>query len=389
MGRKKRFDLTGMLFTMLFALAGSILCSRIRGIAETSAEGSILWSGLFLAVCFFCSLSGLWLSLYIRRMKMQRRIDWGISFILLILCAALLGAGGQFFYQKSVEKGSADTDIVLLFDSSRSMAPYKSACVDAAGILIDDMKETDRMQTVLFAGKVFDKSELLFMDESGKAQVKSILSGCDEIVGTTDFDLAFMEALEAFSEGEDRNQAIILLTDGLGAVSEAVQKECLERKIRVCTISIGGMDEKEEQVRHLTDFIKQTGGFETVVPAGAENQLNAEQLLGALEEAFRVGSRIVSGEQIIIYGNEMEGIYYFLIRAVVFGLCGVAGSGLYYGRFRFARCMAGGVLGLLLAFWLTVLNARDAMGYFMAMAGFVICIFASYAVYQQEEAEDV
>ena len=125
--------------------------------------------------------------------------------LLTVLCLQ-----GQLSFARSM-------DAVLVIDGSGSMntTDPERLRVQGANIFIDLSDEGDRVGVVEFCSRIRQSQSLLVMDESGREEVRDVVSRAGA-QGYTNIKIGLEEALEILEEGGDptRAQAVILLTDG-------------------------------------------------------------------------------------------------------------------------------------------------------------------------------
>ena len=336
------FRISCWLGSCLGAIAGAGLAAaldQVNGPMET-----ILWSGCLFLAAFAGGFLGLQLSLALnRRWRVHRPPQWPAA---LALSAVLLfgaGAGGQALFmisrQEAVPTASA-VDLVLLLDASSSMdtSGYSAPRTDAATQFVEALDEDVQVQAVSFAAAVIDATELLPMDDTGKAALRDFIAAIDS-VGNTDFNAPLDLAVETLADQarSDASQAILLLTDGEGDFSDSMADTLTERGIRFFSIRIAAYNSSSDQVRALQDLAADTGGFDTRLDPGPDGSVDTADMLTAFQEAFQAaaeGGRLTLDEDLLISSEETS-LYQFVVRLAVLALCAVLFGTGYFGRFRF------------------------------------------------------
>ena len=345
----------------VLSLLGCLLVARLAGSPPVSASDAadyIVWSGSFFFAVFLGGFAGLRLSLALnRRGRPLRRRGWLAAFILSGVLLFGAGAGGQALFMLSREEitRSSAVDLALLLDASGSMdsAGYNAPRTEAAVQFVDAMDEDIRIQAVSFASTVLDHTELLTMDDSGKAAVIDFIRAIDS-VGMTDFDSPVSLAIDtlAAQSAEDHHQAIILLTDGEGTLSTDTATALMESGIRLFSIRIDAANSSSQEARTLIDLAEATGGFDTRLEPSTDGGVDTATLLDAFEEAFQASSETrIQMEETLLLSSVNTSPYQFLVRLVTLVLCAVLFGIGYFARWSFsaAACnaLSGGVLTVL------------------------------------------
>ena len=218
----------------IFSLAGALLGSQLVAAMYDNVNGPMehaLWGGAVFLAIYIGGFAGLSLSLRFGRWRARRPRGWLVSFI---LCGALIfaaGAGGQALFMVTREEVVVSTDkvdMVLLLDASSSMdsAGYDAPRTEAASQFVDTVGEDNRLQAVSFASTVLDSTDLLYMDSTGKQELKDFIASIDSI-GQTDFNAPLRLAVDTLTAEArpDVNRAILLLTDGEGDLDSDVAQD--------------------------------------------------------------------------------------------------------------------------------------------------------------------
>lgn len=167
-----------------------------------------------------------------------------VAALLGMACVVVAGSRPQFGASLA-EKTERGADLMVLLDVSRSMlaedvAPNRlSAAKDGLGSLLDEARG-DRVGLIVFAGKSVLKAPLT----TDRGFVREILRDIDTRSaprGGTRLGDAIHRALEAMPPAEDRDQAIVLITDGEDHDSqpEAAARQAAERNVKIFSVLLG------------------------------------------------------------------------------------------------------------------------------------------------------
>lgn len=314
-------------------LAMGVWAALYDGLSATGI-GHAVWCGGFLAIGLAGGFLGVLLTMALRKkIRIHYPGNRALALILGVVIAFVAGFGGQIIYSIGLSTTTGDVDFVLLLDYSDSMIPYMEPSADAAKTLIDSMDENMCVQAVTFASRVIDKTALLPMDQPGKDKVKAFIDASD-IVGGTNFDEAFREALDTLNKNASKNraQAVIMLTDGDGSVDKQLQNRFVSAGIRVYSIRITDGSYVSGNAKELATFAENTGGFDTEVKLDAKYQIDETALLAAFEGAFEDATSLKWDEGSFLIDRDPTGFRKVAVRVVIALLYGLLLSWVYYGR---------------------------------------------------------
>lgn len=389
---KKGIDRLVLALTVLFSAAGCIFCFLILPRLDADAWGRILWSGLFFSVPFAGSLLGSFLAETIQSHRFTVLRRRGRIMTLLIAAAAgfATGAAGQALYMISPSEKQADVDMVLLLDGSGSMEEKKEGCVTAAEALIGQMDENSRVQVASFAAAVLGNTDLLPMDEAGKQEVSEFIAGID-VIGGTEFGQPLSFALESLTsqQGEERKQAVILLSDGEGPLPDSLEKDYIDQGLVLYTIRIDSGSEETEDTKKLIRMAEATGGFDTLIAADENGAVDTEELTEAFASAFAATKELSAGDQMIVYGKPGDlPLIRFLIRTLVFAVYAVLAGAIYYRRLSAGQSIGNLAAGILLSVGVTVSGIVAEENPVPSCVLFCLLIFSAYTTYDHDEEAD-
>ena len=167
-----------------------------------------------------------------------------VAMLLGLACVVVAGARPRFgvSFEEAVQRGA---DLVALLDVSRSMmaedvAPNRLRAAKAGILSLLDQSGGDRVGLIVFAGKPVLKAPLT----ADRAFLREILEEIDVESaprGGTRLGDAIVKALETLAPRGDRDQAIVLFTDGEDHDSrpEAAARQAAERNVKVFTVALG------------------------------------------------------------------------------------------------------------------------------------------------------
>lgn len=389
---KKGYDRLVWILTFLCGGIGCGFCLMILRRTAEDTMGKILWSGLFFSVPLLASLLGCYLAEVIQRRRFTVLRKRGRVLTLIFAAAAgfLVGAGGQAVYMISPYEKNADVDLALLLDGSGSMEDKKAGCEEAARALLEQMDESSRVQVVSFAAAVLGNTELLPMDEDGKRTVTDFIRSVD-VIGGTEFGqpLSFALGSLAGSREEGRTQAVLLLSDGEGTFPAALENEYLAQDLILYTIRIDTGTEETEDTRRLISMAQATGGFDILVPADENGQVDTGALTEAFSQVFSASRGIGMGEDMIVYGGAGSlPALHVLIRTGVFILYALLVGLIYYRSLRRRQLQGNLAAGALLSVLITILGQLGLDSPVLSSVLFCVLIFCAYTTYDDDREAD-
>ena len=281
-------------------------------------------------------------------------------------------------------------DMVLLLDGSGSMQGKKEPCVQATEALLEQMDEQSRAQAVAFASCVLGNTELLPLDEEGRETLIKFVEGTD-IIGGTEFGQPLTFALNSLEEKKEtgRIQAVILLSDGEGPFPETLEEEYKEKDVVLYTIRMDAGEQETETARQLVQFAQKTGGFDTKIPVDEKGQISTDELTKAFRQAFSAAKEFGMGEGMLVFGK-IKGSFLlrFLIRALIFSVCGILVGAVYYRRLNKEQAIGNAAAGLVLCVLVTVLGQIGVGSLSASCVLFCVFIFSAYTTYDLDEEVD-
>lgn len=176
----------------------------------------------------------------------RRWVKYSLIFLsLLFMAMALSGPQYGFKWQEIERKG---VDLFIAIDCSKSMlaSDIKPTRLERAKREIYDllsMLEGDRAGLVAFAGTAFVQCPLT-LDYSAFHMFMNALGPDYLPLGGTDIAGAIEAALDGFSEKEDTEKALIIITDGESTGGDPLEaaKEAKKRGVKIFCIGVGSDD---------------------------------------------------------------------------------------------------------------------------------------------------
>ena len=178
-----------------------------------------------------------------KRKRTIKVILFLLAFSSLIIALCNLQTGS-----KLTEVKREGADIIVCIDVSNSMLaqdllPNRLTRAKYALEKMIDALEGDRLGLVIFAGEAYVQLPITTDYSAAKLFLESISTGMVPVQGTN-LAAAIKKASESFSNDQEKNKAIILITDGENHESEAVEaaEACGKRGIMINTIGIGSQN---------------------------------------------------------------------------------------------------------------------------------------------------
>jgi Ca-activated chloride channel family protein len=175
-----------------------------------------------------------------KRKRTIKVILFLLAFSSLILALCNLQTGS-----KLAEIKREGADIIVCIDVSNSMLaqdlqPNRLMRAKYALEKMIDALQGDRLGLIIFAGEAYVQLPITKDYGAAKLFLESISTGMVPVQGTN-LAAAINKATESFSEGTEKNKAIILITDGENHDSDALEaaEACGKKGIMINTIGIG------------------------------------------------------------------------------------------------------------------------------------------------------
>jgi len=381
--RGKQFGWVMSGASALGALCAMLLLTGQQKSAMDMPVQRALWVGAFFLMIFLFGFCALQLAMLLsRKYKVERPRLWWAAFLLACVLVFGIGFGGQYLFMYSKEEvvTPAEVDMVLLLDASGSMEScgYITPRNDAACQFVDSLDDDCQLQAVAFAGRVMDQSQLLTMNSANKDTLKQMISSIDAS-GVTDFNEPLELAMNTLNtQGRKNcNKAVILMTDGNSPLDSGVINTYLNSDVRVFSIRISSDTILIPYAQALADFAQNTGGFDTQLTPNPDGSIDTADMVKAFQDAFEATSEIEVNmrRDLIIYAEDGVTLWQFVIRALVIMLCAVIIGIGYFGVVSLPSAISSGVMGLITAVLVTVL---EGAGYFLCALVVVLLVGTGY-----------
>ncbi len=352
--RGLRIHFPAILLSFIGGLIGFLIMREVMGAEKGDASFYVVWTGLTLAVLFLLSFVGMYIGLrFFGKYRVDMPQGWHKWALLALLCLFLLGCIGQYLYggkKSSTQTVQSDADVVLLIDASGSMdGRSMTAAKDAASQFVDILNTNTRLQLVSFAARVLDDTGLVTMDATGRSNAKTFIYSIDS-TGGTDFDSALQCAIDSINNYGRTNAKpiVILMTDGLDYVEDAVKNQYYSAGVPVYTVQIcdtaGDYD--------LIQFANRSGGFDTQIDPSA---VDATSLLDGFRNALNDTVSVSYEDDALLLNDDASSAEYrhilrWLVMCLSYVICAVGLYGKPSKRGLLIRLVVGAVLGLFLSF---------------------------------------
>jgi len=241
----------------------------------------------------------------------KQSFSWDNQFLYTVLIYTLLvfALAAPFTYASEANSAKKGRDLVLLLDTSGSMAErgfnekYRTQTkYDIAVALAKDFIEKrydDNVGLVVFGSFAFSASPLTY-DLKALNEMFELMSDVGIAGTSTAIGDALMQGLRTLKSGEAKSKVLILLTDGVHNAGKASPRGAVtlaqKQGVKVYTIGIG--KKADYDVALLNDIAKESGGksffcqnaneledvYENIAklepsPIRSEHYLNKEQLM--------------------------------------------------------------------------------------------------------------
>jgi Ca-activated chloride channel family protein len=241
-----------------------------------------------------------------------------LLWLIAIYTLLVLALASPFTYTSKANSGKKGRDLVLLLDTSGSMAERgfneKDTSQTKYDISVDLAKDfitkryDDNVGLVVFGSFAFSASPLTYdlkaLNEMFHLMTDVGIAGTSTAIGD-----ALMQGLSTLESGEAKSKVLILLTDGVHNAGKTSPREAVslaqEKGVKVYTIGIGKKENYDATI--LTQIAKDSGGKSFFAQ-------NAEALESVYEEIGKLEPSPIRSEQ---YLNKNELAFYPLVLALL------------------------------------------------------------------------
>jgi Ca-activated chloride channel family protein len=241
-----------------------------------------------------------------------------LLWVIVIYTLLVLALASPFTYTSKANSGKKGRDLVLLLDTSGSMAERgfnekdtSQTKYDISVSLAKDFitkRYDDNVGLVVFGSFAFSASPLTYdlkaLNEMFHLMTDVGIAGTSTAIGD-----ALMQGLSTLKSGEAKSKVLILLTDGVHNAGKASPREAVtaaqEKGVKVYTIGIGKKENYDATI--LIQIAKDSGGKSFFAQ-------NAEELESIYEEIGKLEPSPIRSEQ---YLNKNELAFYPLALALL------------------------------------------------------------------------
>ena len=360
--KKNKFAFGSFLLSAVLAVLSVSLIDPTHLIPRQLTDERILWTGAFFALIYFAGWIGLVLGLKVfhRGYKVRFGVR-GVSLaVALGIVTFIAGAFGQALYmrgEKQVIHHPSDIDMELLLDGSSSMelSNYDASLKDAAFQVVDSLDENCQMEIIGFANTIpnntIPTSSFQSGDDAGKNALKDYINSID-VTGGTNFSQPLAAGTQFLKDEGRQNagKAIVLLTDGDGAIEDKVLASIQSNHITLFAGFLSETDPTAESAEKLRQFASATGGTSVHLVPTADGPVDAGELTRAIQSVYTGVDETVTltPDGLLPYTGGATA-YQWFIRIMTLLVCALlAGIG-YFGRISFPQILLNAASGLTLA----------------------------------------
>lgn len=178
-------------------------------------------------------------------MRSPGKIWWKQILMLLALIMIIVAIARPRFGTHLKEVERQGKELVVALDVSRSMMatdiqPNRLERAKQAIIKLLDKLDHDRISLIVFAGEAYTQLPLTTDYPAAKMFISSIETEMIPQQGTA-IGQAIEHGIKSFSPGEEKNKALVIITDGENHENDAIEKakEAASKGIKVYTIGMG------------------------------------------------------------------------------------------------------------------------------------------------------
>jgi Ca-activated chloride channel family protein len=178
-------------------------------------------------------------------MRSPRKIWWKYILMMLALAMIITAIARPRFGTRFKEVKREGKELVIALDVSRSMLatdiqPNRLERAKRAITKLLDRLDHDKISLIVFAGEAYTQLPLTTDYPAAKMFISSIETEMIPQQGTA-IGAAIGHGINSFSPGEEKNKALIIITDGENHEGDAIVKaqEAAEKNIKVYTIGMG------------------------------------------------------------------------------------------------------------------------------------------------------
>ena len=232
-------------------------------------------------------------------MRSRSKPWWKYMLLMLALAAIILAIARPRFGTRMKEVQREGKELVVALDVSRSMLatdiqPSRLERAKRAIVKLLDRLDYDRISLIVFAGEAYTQLPLTTDYPAAKMFISSVETEMIPQQGTA-IGAAIGHGINSFSPGEEKNKALIIITDGENHEGNAIEmaKEAAEKDIKIYTIGMGLPEGGPIPVRGRSNEFHKDRNGNVVITKLNEGML--QQIAAAGEGSYIRANNIRSG----------------------------------------------------------------------------------------------
>lgn len=232
-------------------------------------------------------------------MRSRSKPWWKYVLLMLALAAIILAIARPRFGTRMKEVQREGKELVVALDVSRSMLatdiqPSRLERAKRAIVKLLDRLDYDRISLIVFAGEAYTQLPLTTDYPAAKMFISSVETEMIPQQGTA-IGAAIGHGINSFSPGEEKNKALIIITDGENHEGNAIEmaKEAAEKDIKIYTIGMGLPEGGPIPVRGRSNEFHKDRNGNVVITKLNEGML--QQIAAAGEGSYIRANNIRSG----------------------------------------------------------------------------------------------
>ncbi|ALO16492.1 cobaltochelatase subunit [Salinivirga cyanobacteriivorans] len=232
-------------------------------------------------------------------MRSRSKPWWKYILLMLALAAIILAIARPRFGTRMKEVQREGKELVVALDVSRSMLatdiqPSRLERAKRAIVKLLDRLDHDRISLIVFAGEAYTQLPLTTDYPAAKMFISSVQTEMIPQQGTA-IGAAIGHGINSFSPGEEKNKALIIITDGENHEGNAIENAQMaaEKGIKVYTIGMGLPEGGPIPVRGKNNEFHRDNSGNVVITKLNEGML--QQIAAAGEGSYIRANNIRSG----------------------------------------------------------------------------------------------
>lgn len=232
-------------------------------------------------------------------MRSHAKPWWKYILLMLALAAIILAIARPRFGTRMKEIKREGKELVVALDVSRSMLatdiqPSRLERAKRAIVKLLDRLDHDRISLIVFAGEAYTQLPLTTDYPAAKMFISSVQTEMIPQQGTA-IGAAIGHGINSFSPGEEKNKALIIITDGENHEGNAIENAQMaaEKGIKVYTIGMGLPEGGPIPVRGKNNEFHRDNSGNVVITKLNEGML--QQIAAAGEGSYIRANNIRSG----------------------------------------------------------------------------------------------